>query len=224
MTKKKDDAISTARNLLRGHNMTKIIDAKGLACPEPVILTKKALEHKEDVTVIVDDDIAVGNIKRLGAKLGRTVRIEKKEGGISHIHISRAGEAEKQPVAEEDTHTPHYESSSPAPLVIAISSDRMGRGNDELGYVLIRSFLHTLLTLNPLPDTIILYNTGVKLAATDSAVIDDLKHLEEAGTSILVCGTCANYFGISDTLGAGCISNMYDIASTMAGAGRLMTP
>jgi selenium metabolism protein YedF len=195
--------------------MAKIVDAKGLACPAPVILTKKALEQKEDVTVIVDDEIAAGNIKRLGAKLGLAVGIEKKEG---------AAEAGKQPASEKDAGNPLYESCSPAPLVVAISSDRMGWGNDELGYVLIRSFVHTLLTLNPLPDTIIFYNTGVKLAARDSEVIDDLKQLEEAGTSILICGTCTNYFGISDALGVGCISNMYDIASTMAGAGRLITP
>ena len=204
--------------------MPKIIDAKGLACPEPVILTKKALEQKEDVTVIVDDDIAVGNIKRMGAKLGRVVSIEKKEGGISHIHISGAPEAGKQPLAEKDADNLHNVSCSPATVVIAISSDRMGRGNDELGHVLIRSFIHTVLTLNPLPDAIIFYNTGVKLAARDSEVIDDLKQLEEAGMSILVCGTCTNYFGISDALGAGCISNMYDIVGTMAGAGRLITP
>ncbi len=202
--------------------MAKIIDAKGLTCPEPVILTKKALEQQDDVIVIVDDDIAVGNIKRLGAKLGRAISIEKKEGGISHIHISGSVEAGKQPVAETDT--PHYESCGQNTLVVVISSDRMGRGDDELGYVLIRSFIHTLLTLSPLPDTIIFYNTGVKLAARDSEVIDDLKQLEKAGVSILVCGTCTNYFGISNALGAGCISNMYDIANTMAGAGRLITP
>jgi selenium metabolism protein YedF len=204
--------------------MAKIIDAKGLACPGPVILTKKALEQQDDVTVIVDDDVAVGNIKRLGTRLGRAINIEKKEGGISHIHISGSVEAGKQPVAEKDTDTPHYEGCSQNTLVVVISSDRMGRGDDELGYVLIRSFIHTLLTLNPLPDTIIFYNTGVKLAVRDSEVLEDLKQLEEAGTSILVCGTCTNYFGISNILDVGCISNMYDITSIMAGAGRLITP
>ena len=202
--------------------MAKIIDAKGLTCPEPVILTKTALEQQDDVIVIVDDDIAVGNIKRLGAKLGRAISIEKKEGGISHIHISGSVEAGKQSVAETDA--PPYKSCGQNTLVVVISSDRMGRGDDELGYVLIRSFIHTLLTLNPLPDTIIFYNTGVKLAARDSEVLDDMKQLEKAGVSILVCGTCTNYFGISNVLGAGCISNMYDIANTMAGAGRLITP
>ena len=139
--------------------MARIIDAKGLACPGPVILTKKALEQQDDVTVIVDDDAAVGNIKRLGTKLGRAINIEMKEGGVFHIHLSGVTEAGKEPVAEKDTNALDYESCSQNTLVVVISSDRMGRGDDELGYVLIRSFIHTLLTLNPLPDTIIFYNT-----------------------------------------------------------------
>lgn len=196
--------------------MAKIIDAKGLACPEPVLLTKKALEQENKVTVIVDNEPAVENIKRLGKTMGCTLHAEKKEDGTFHIHLSReAGESAAAPLDV---------SCAAGPLVIAISSDRMGRGNDELGYVLIRSFIHTMLSLEPLPHTVIFYNTGVKLTAIDSEVLDDLKKIEESGVSILVCGTCANYFGISKNLGVGAISNMYDIASTMAVAGRLVIP
>jgi selenium metabolism protein YedF len=100
----------------------------------------------------------------------------------------------------------------------------MGRGDDELGYVLIRSFIHTMLSLEPLPHTVIFYNTGVKLTVKDSEVLDNLKKIEESGVSILVCGTCLNYFGISKDLSVGVISNMYDIASIMAAAGRLVVP
>jgi selenium metabolism protein YedF len=100
----------------------------------------------------------------------------------------------------------------------------MGRGNDELGYVLIRSFIHTMLSLEPLPQTVIFYNTGVKLTVRDSEVLDDLKELEQKGIAVLVCGTCLNYFGISKDLSVGVISNMYDIASIMAAAGRLVVP
>jgi selenium metabolism protein YedF len=196
--------------------MEKTIDAKGLSCPRPVILTKKALEQQEKVTVIVDNEPAVENIKRLGMKMGCTLHTESKENGTFHIHLSReAGEA---------TAAPLNDSRTAGPLVVVISSDRMGRGDDELGYVLIRGFIHTLLTLEPLPGTIIFYNTGVKLTAKDSEVIADLRQLEEAGVSILICGTCTNYFGISNDLGVGAISNMYDIASTMAAAGRLVMP
>ncbi len=105
-----------------------------------------------------------------------------------------------------------------------LSHDRMGRGDDELGYVLIKAFLHTLPDLENLPDTLILYNTGVKLAVSDSDTVGDLKKLEELGVEILVCGTCTNFFGITEKIGAGKISNMYDIAGAMASSGRLVIP
>jgi selenium metabolism protein YedF len=196
--------------------MAKIIDAKGLACPQPVLLTKQALEEEDKVMVIVDNEPAVANITRLGKTMGCTLHTEKKEDGTFQVHLSReAGEGAAAPLDL---------SCATGPLVIAISSDRMGRGNDELGYVLIRSFIHTILSLEPLPHTVIFYNTGVKLTVKDSEVLDDLKKIEESGVSILVCGTCLNYFGITKDLSAGVISNMYDIASIMATAGRLVSP
>jgi len=196
--------------------MAKIIDAKGLACPQPVLLTKKALEQENTVTVIVDNEPAVANITRLGKTMGCTLQTEKKEDGTFQIYLFRE--------AGESAAAPLNVSCATGPLVVVISSDRMGRGDDELGYVLIRSFIHTMLSLEPLPQTLIFYNTGVKLTVKDSEVIDDLRELEKAGGTILICGTCANYFGISNNLGVGAISNMYDIASTMAGAGRLVVP
>jgi selenium metabolism protein YedF len=196
--------------------MTKIIDAKGLACPQPVLLTKKALEEENKVTVIVDNEPAIENITRLGKTMGCTLHTDKQENGTFQIYLSR--EARESAAARHDV------SCAVGPLVIAISSDRMGRGNDELGYVLIRSFIHTMLSLEPLPQTVIFYNTGVKLTVKDSEVLDDLKKIEESGVSILVCGTCLNYFGISKDLSVGVISNMYDISSTMAGAGKLVVP
>lgn len=110
------------------------------------------------------------------------------------------------------------------PFVIVFSENRMGRGNNELGDVLIKAFVHTLCQQENKPDVIIFYNTGVKLAEKDSEVIDDLKQLAEAGAKLLICGTCANYFKISDRIGAGVISNMYDIAGIMCEAGRLVMP
>ena len=196
--------------------MTKFIDAKGLACPHPVLLTKKALERENEVTVIVDNEPAVENIKRLGNNLGCVLNTERKEDGTFHVHLSR----------EEETRaaTPLDINCATGPLVVAISSDRMGRGNDELGYVLIRSFILTMLSLDPLQHTVIFYNTGVKLTVKDSEVLDDLKELEKKGVAMIICGTCTNYFGISHNVGVGTISNMYDITSAMAAAGRLVVP
>lgn len=110
------------------------------------------------------------------------------------------------------------------PFVIVISENKMGRGNEELGTVLIKAFLHTIAGQAPKPDVIIFYNTGVKLTVQGSDVLEDLKQLESEGVQILVCGTCLNYFEIKDKLSAGIISNMYDIVETMSSAGRLLTP
>ncbi len=110
------------------------------------------------------------------------------------------------------------------PFVVVFSSDKMGRGEDELGDVLIRAFIHTLCEQGARPDKIIFYNTGVKLAAKDSAVVEDLKQLADSGVELLVCGTCVNYFKLSGQIGAGTVSNMYVIAETMCSAGRVVMP
>jgi selenium metabolism protein YedF len=205
--------------------MTKTIDAKGLSCPQPVILAMKALDHETEITVIVDNAEAVENVRRLGIKSGCMVTVEKKDEKTFCLHLAKTGQENRDRKKEESAATvTEFNHAASGPLIIIISSDRMGRGNDELGGVLIRSFMHTLLTLNPVPGVLIFYNTGVKLVIRDSEVLDDLRQLEASGVSLLVCGTCMNYFGLSNDLAVGSISNMYDIASAMAGAGRVVTP
>ena len=197
--------------------MAHTIDAKGLACPQPVILAKKVLDEHGDVIVVVDNQTAVENVTRMGKSRGCTVEVRSLPGGTSEIHLS-AG-VDRVPSAKTGTAKPQA-----GPSVFVLSQDRMGRGDDDLGYVLIKAFLHTLTEIEQLPDTLIMYNTGAKLAAEGSEVLDDLRKLEEMGVEILVCGTCANYFGLSGKIGAGKISNMYDIAGAMASSGRLVMP
>ena len=203
--------------------MEKIVDTRGLTCPEPVILTKKALEEAKEILVLADNDEAVENIRRLANRMGCAVDVARGEEGGFRIRLSRSGEASPSEGTDIGIVCGAAKERG-TPLVIVLSSDRLGRGNDELGEVLMRSFVHTLLTLEPRPATIILYNTGVRLATRESALIDDLRQLEAAGVGLFVCGTCVNYFGLKEQLGAGIISNMYDIAATMTGAGKLVIP
>ena len=95
---------------------------------------------------------------------------------------------------------------------------------DELGAALMKAFIHTIPDLDYLPDTLIFYNTGVKLAVQNSDVLDDLEKLQESGVELLVCGTCAKFFNIKEEISVGIISNMYDIAGAMAKAGRIVKP
>jgi sulfur relay (sulfurtransferase) complex TusBCD TusD component (DsrE family) len=43
------------------------------------------------------------------------------------------------------------------------------------------------------------------------------------GVEILVCGTCTNHFGITEKIGVGTISNMFDITEAMLGPSRVIS-
>src|SRR5208283_2817597 len=196
----------------------KIVDARGLSCPQPVVLAKQAFESNEQVIVIVDNETALENVNRLGSKLGCEVKIEAKSGKIIEIHLMR--NADQNAFVTSCV----VGQGRPGPFVIVIAGDKMGRGNDELGYVLVKTFLHTVAEQAQKPDVMIFYNTGAKLTVKGSDVLDDLKKLESKGVQILVCGTCLNYFEIKGKLAVGMVSNMYDIVEIMSSAGRLFTP
>ena len=201
----------------------KTLDARGLGCPQPVILAKKALEQDDRILVLVDDEIALENIKRMGINAGCDIQADRQADGTYQIHLSKAGGS---PATTDQDALAACGSAPPpqGPFVVVFSENRMGHGNDELGWVLIRAFIHTLGQQELKPDAMIFYNTGVKLTVKDSEAIDDLKLLAESGVEILVCGTCTNYFAITEEVAVGTISNMYDIAGLMSRAGRLVSP
>jgi len=199
--------------------MTHIVDARGLPCPQPVILTRQALLQHDDVVCIVDNETAQHNVTKMAAKMGLTPSVEPQDDGI-HLRFVRSGPgaaAAGEPVVGR---------AGPAagPLVVYISADQMGRGEPELGDILIRAFLHTLNEVEPKPDVLIFVNTGVRLTIEGSPVLDDLRALANGGTQILVCGTCLGYFGLKEKLAVGEISNMYAIAETLLGAGKVVGP
>ncbi|HEY9162791.1 MAG TPA: sulfurtransferase-like selenium metabolism protein YedF [Desulfomonilia bacterium] len=199
--------------------MKRTVDARGLNCPQPVILAKKALEENENIVVIVDNKAAMENVRRLGAKLGCSVEMENLGDGEFHIHLKR-GDIDTAAIAD----VPVSCNASTGELVAVISSETMGSGNDDLGKVLMKAFIHTLVQADELPSRMLFYNTGVKLAAVDSEVLDDLKNLADAGVEILLCGTCLNFFNLSGSTGAGRITNMFEILSVMSNAARLIRP
>jgi len=189
--------------------MTTIVDARGLPCPQPVILTRKALRESDELTIIVDNEIARQNVTRMAEKDGAVVQVETRDDGI-YLHITGS----RNPVFQKK---PGFSS-----LVLVVSSEFMGRGDDELGHILIRGFFHTLGEIEPVPDTIIFFNSGVKLAAEGSPVLEDLQDLRERDVEILTCGTCLGHYELKDKIAVGEISNMYTIAETMLGAGKVV--
>jgi selenium metabolism protein YedF len=195
--------------------MSKTVDARHLPCPQPVILTRKALAEADEVTTVVTSETSRDNVRRMAEKAGYQVAVEEGHGEY-RLSIRRGATAAPAP-------EPAGEAAPAAgPLVLVVSDNKMGRGNQELGEVLVRGFFHTLGEVTPRPDMIIFFNAGVWLAIDDSLVLDDLQALELEGVEILACGTCLNYYGITDRLSVGVVSNMYDIAEAMLGAGKVV--
>lgn len=195
--------------------MSELVNAKGLACPEPVILAKKALDAHDEVTVLVDNEVSLENVQRLASSSGCAVETIAEPGGVFRLEIKKQGGKATACAAPQ---------AAQGPTIFVIASNIMGYGNDDLGALLMKAFIHTAVDLERLPDMMILYNTGVKLAAPDSGALDDLKVLEEKGVKILVCGTCVNFFELTGKIGAGTVSNMYDIAGALSSAGRIVKP
>jgi len=101
-------------------------------------------------------------------------------------------------------------------LYYFIRSEYLGHGDDELGRLLMRNFLHTIANRAEAPTGLIFINSGVKLPTIVSEVADSLALLEEKGVEILSCGTCLDYYGLKDKLAFGKVSNIHDITERLA--------
>jgi selenium metabolism protein YedF len=108
--------------------------------------------------------------------------------------------------------------------VLFLGADIIGRGDNEaLGHLLMQNFLHTINSLPNRPKTILLMNSGVKLATSDSPASGELKQLENQGVEILACGTCLARFELTEKVTAGKVSNMYDITSKLLAADKVIS-
>lgn len=191
------------------------VNAIGDVCPIPVVKTKKAMQELDGagvIEVLVDNEIAVQNVSKMATSAGAKVVSEQVADKEYKITIEVDGSSCACEACEEEN------------MVVVISSDRMGSGNDELGKVLIKGFIFAITQLDKLPKTMLFYNGGATLTAEGSDSLEDLKTLEEQGVEILTCGTCLNYYGLSEKLQVGTVTNMYAIVEKMAGADKIIKP
>ena len=186
------------------------LDCRGLACPAPVLQTKQLLEKENPVVirVIVDNEAASQNVTRFLEHQRFQVTVEKL-GADLHILGSKAGEAQAA-----ETVVPKPE-GSPKKIMVMVASDRMGRGDDELGAKLLLNFLKTLKEMGHELWRLVLINNGVKLTVEGSEALPVLQGLEHDGVQILVCGTCLNHFNLLAKKMVGETTNMLDIVTAM---------
>ncbi len=202
----------------------KTLDCKGLNCPKPVLQTKAYLEEHtgEPFLVIVDNEASRENVLRFGRSQGCAVSVQNSADDSFEIVIQPgSATSAKGDFRPEDYDCPISDESN---LVYIISSDSMGRGSGELGWGLLQTYVSTIQEVTPLPSHVILYNGGVKLAATDNKGLEALQNLEKKGVAIWSCGTCLEFFHLEEDRRVGTITNMYDIMNTMATAGKVVSP
>lgn len=204
--------------------MKKIIDARGKACPLPVIEAKKALSNfvaGDTLEVLVDNFIAVQNLSKLAKSENFDYSYEKVEENnyIARFVIDRNAKYESNELDSINCNTARSEN-----IVLVLSSDKMGEGDEKLGHTLMKGFIYALTEQDVLPKTILLYNNGAKLSVEGSDSLADLKLLESQGVEILTCGTCLNYYGLSEKLAVGTVTNMYVIAEKKMKASMIIQP
>ncbi|NPV42576.1 MAG: sulfurtransferase-like selenium metabolism protein YedF [Firmicutes bacterium] len=194
--------------------MEKQVDARGLACPQPVVITKKALEEieKGKVVVIVDSEVARDNLVKLAKSLDCSVNVEESNGDY-HINILK-GEAVGLSKMVQETNRD---------FIILVTSQYMGKGSDELGGILMKGFFYALSESYNLPQAVIFMNSGVKLTVEGTEVLESLSVLESKGVEILSCGTCLDYFNLKDKLVKGGVTNMYNIVERLNEAKKVIT-
>ena len=199
--------------------MTNIVDARGMACPIPVVKANQALAQMTEgiLEVHVDNPVAVENLKRMALQKGLPVKTEQPEDSHYVVTIPVTGSV--------DAAMPELTCTDCAGnTVVAVDTDSMGRGNDELGAVLIKGFLFAVSRLETLPKTILFYNGGAKLTTEGSASLEDLRLMEQQGVEILTCGTCLNYYGLTDQLAVGSVTDMYTIVERLSRAEKVIKP
>jgi selenium metabolism protein YedF len=199
------------------------IDARGKQCPLPVIEAKEAINSAasgEIVEISVDNEIATQNLRKLAQQKGLSYSSEKISERDYLVKITVSGEAVSD-LPEEDVQNCNCLRQG---VVAQISSDAMGGGDDALGRLLMKGFIFALSKQENPPETILLYNGGAKLSCEGSDSLEDLKNLEASGAKILTCGTCLNFYGLSEMLSVGSVTNMYEIADIMTRAGLLVRP
>lgn len=220
------------------------INAMGDTCPIPVVKTKKAIEKLEKpdtVETLVDNEIAVENLKKMASQMGFAVSDSKINSGysvkitvddidkindnkMSATNAKATSEAKANSIKTGADDMVSCNIKNSGEKVVVIKSEFMGDGDNELGKVLIKGFIYALSQQDELPQTMLFYNGGAKITSEGSESIEDLKALEEKGVKIFTCGTCLNYYGLTEKLCVGEVTNMYEITKKMTEASLIVCP
>ena len=203
----------------------KVFDVRDLACPGPVLKLRELFDEGErEITLHVADELCRSNVTRFAASRNAEAEVEDPGDGTFVVTIKADEDSTGTRSGEETLMVSEASAIQTGPRVVQITAGTMGSGDDELGALLLRSFLKTQTELERRPDAVLFYNDGVKLCCEGSYLLDDLRGLEAAGVEIIACGTCLNFFELADQLRVGRVTDMLEIAGRLADAGSIVRP
>jgi selenium metabolism protein YedF len=199
--------------------MNNQIDARGKACPIPVIMAKKEADQGNMAfTILVDNQTAIENLKRFASSNDYKTDVVQIESGF-HIAFTKSHDS----ATYNPTWNPINTISNQRTWAVFVGREGIGNGDSELGRSLLKMFFYTLAQDPNVPRYILFMNAGVKVPVENDQAVEQLKALMEMGSELLVCGTCLNYYDITDNLQIGNISNMYDIVEAMKAVDKVVT-
>lgn len=183
----------------------KQVDARGIPCPKPLILTRQALKTlqlNEKVEILLDDDVAFSNIKDFLKDIG----LEYKTEGQNYIITKNKELGDKE-----------NSDSNVGNTVAIVDKAFMGAGDEELGKLLLKAFLGSLSSARPKPKAVYFYNGGVLLLKDDAykKIFEDLRIAE---IKLYFCGTCIKYFEMDNLASVEEQTNMLGIVEAMGKA------
>ena len=202
----------------------KTLDMRGNPCPIPVVNAQHALAEQgsDGVAVLVDNFVAVQNLEKMAKGTGCGFSYVDEGASLYKVTVTKDPTKAFASEVSEAVEAPTAGGGKKGPVVL-ITADSMGRGAEDLGKLLIKGFIFSLTQLNPLPEAVIFLNGGARLTTEGANTVPDLKALEEKGTNIYTCGTCANYYKLTERLAVGSIVDMMKITNTLAKASCVIT-
>ena len=208
-----------------------VLNCENEPCPNPVLRCKRLLDEQtpQKVEVIVDNEAAMDNVSRYLASKGMRIDDTRKDGKLWTITASsqapQANEASSGAAPANQTAQAGPEACPVCvpKILVFLTADTIGQGDETLGARLMGNFLNTLPELGDALWRIIMVNGAVKLATAANPAIEALKNLEAAGVSILVCGTCLEFFQLMDQKEVGQVTNMLDVVTSQQLADKVIT-
>lgn len=209
-----------------------VLNCENEPCPNPVLRCKRLLDEQtpQKMEVIVDNEAAMDNVRRYLSSKGMRIDDTRKDGTLWTITASSQAPQASQEVSSGAAPAAQAAQAEPEAcpvcvpkILVFLTADTIGQGDETLGARLMGNFLNTLPELGDTLWRIIMVNGAVKLATAANPAIEALKKLEAAGVSILVCGTCLEFFRLMDQKEVGQVTNMLDVVTSQQLADKVIT-